>query len=314
MSLGNPIFRLGLISDVQYADLPNGHNFARTKQRFYRESRLSLREAIKCFDEHQVAAICHLGDLLDGQCHNSSPEKLYSEILSEFPSEYPVLHCLGNHDLTCLPKESLSQLLNLPQSYYTYTPSPGWKVIVLDTYDFSCFHQETREEAFRYLKERNPNDFFRPGVDWIANVDGLDKRFVPYNGGLSSSQLRWLERELDCSDDVLIFSHIPLSPHAACVDALVWNYDDVLSLIRHGRARVRAVFSGHDHDGGYFCSSLPSPVIHFVTLSSPMTCRNYGHDVAHAVVEVHDDRIEVKGYGNVPTRTLQFPTTLVHTD
>jgi hypothetical protein len=38
------LFRVGVISDIQYADHPNGFNFQRTRQRFYRQARDSMRE------------------------------------------------------------------------------------------------------------------------------------------------------------------------------------------------------------------------------------------------------------------------------
>jgi hypothetical protein len=59
---------------------------------------------------------------------------------------------------------------------------------------------------------------------------------------------------------------------------------------------VVAYFSGHEHRGGY----AEQGGVHFVTLRGVVE----GHDSAYAMVEVYADRLEMKGFGREPSRTL----------
>ena len=39
-------------------------------------------------------------------------------------------------------------------------------------------------------------DLSGSGGDWFSGVNGYDRRYVPYNGGLGEDQLAWLRAEL----------------------------------------------------------------------------------------------------------------------
>ena len=62
-----PLFSFGIIADVQYADIDDGHNYTRTKGRYYRNSVNLLTEAIKCWNNMspKPSFIFQLGDLID---------------------------------------------------------------------------------------------------------------------------------------------------------------------------------------------------------------------------------------------------------
>ena len=138
---------------------------------------------------------------------------------------------------------------------------------------------------------------------------GLDRRFVPYNGGVTKSQLAWLEKELNAAVDanqlVVILSHIPLGVGSASSSCLLWNYDEVMSVCSRfaagkyfGKAGVVAVFAGHDHKGGF---AVDEDGIHHVTFASPLEAEDC---LAHAFVDVYADMLVVHGEGAVPTRRL----------
>lgn len=68
---------------------------------------------------------------------------------------------------------------------------------------------------------------------------------------MGSTQLRFLEQALQESLErrewVLLFHHIPLHPHAAPHEALLWDYADVLGLL-HRYPHVLATLSGAGHE------------------------------------------------------------------
>ena len=80
---------------------------------------------------------------------------------------------------------------------------------------------DLREVAQRMLRENNPNDVTKMGVDWTTGLKDEELRWMAYNGAISSRQLQWLESTLAQAQDekqkVLLFSHVPLFPAATQV-------------------------------------------------------------------------------------------------
>ena len=60
-----PLFSFGVISDVQYADIPDGHS-AKGVPRFYRNSLTALAAAVDSWRDAGVHFCMHLGDIIDG--------------------------------------------------------------------------------------------------------------------------------------------------------------------------------------------------------------------------------------------------------
>ena len=71
-------------------------------------------------------------------------------------------------------------------------------MVALDAYDVSTLAPTSQdpEEGFRLLADKNPNDVRRTDVDFTAGLSGVEKRWVPYNGGLGDAQLVWLHPTL----------------------------------------------------------------------------------------------------------------------
>ena len=91
--------------------------------------------------------------------------------------------------------------------------------------------------------------------------------------------------------------------HSPFLDStILWDYESVLTLIKSCRSNVVLVLSGHDHDGGY----KEEDGIRFLTLPSPMVCKNKAEDVAHGIVDIFEDHAEVQGRGTVQSMTLPF--------
>jgi len=80
--------------------------------------------------------------------------------------------------------------------YYSYLLGEKWKIIVLDSYDLSCLSGSDleREEAYAVLEKHNKNDV-RGNADWTLGLKGVDRRWLPYNGGFGEKQLKWLEKQ-----------------------------------------------------------------------------------------------------------------------
>ena len=83
-------------------------------------------------------------------------------------------------------------------------------------------------------------------------------------------------------------------------DCLIYDFEEALAVVAEFADVVAAVFSGHDHEGSFGVDGAGVPHVSF---QSPLT-----HDsVSHAVVFVHNDRLEVRGEGAVPSRELRPP-------
>ena len=61
------LFRFGVIADVQWADVEDGYNFARTTRRCYRGALATLGVAVDWWLPMRLDFVAQLGDLIDGQ-------------------------------------------------------------------------------------------------------------------------------------------------------------------------------------------------------------------------------------------------------
>jgi len=254
-----------------------------------------------------------LGDLIDARNrHTKSQEKALQTVLKELDtSSYTKLyHVLGNHELYNFDRKTLTGLLDMkqPEFYYSFQPIKGWRCIVLDAFDISILGlQETDEkykEAVTLLKKNNPNDVFSNN-DWLQGLSGVQRRWLPYNGAISTKQLDWIEKELkeatELKERVLIFCHVPIYLPATHVETLIWNYDLVLQKLQSFK-NVIAFIAGHDHDGGYAIDK--TGIIH-ITLSSPLET-TIKQKVAYGYIQIFHDHFILKGYGSVSDRKIMF--------
>src|SRR3989338_4188079 len=129
---------IGVASDVQYANIPIGSNFAGTSRRFYRDSLKALKQSCshwkEQFETHPLHFIAHLCDLIDGQAKGDSgkggPVALNSitKALKPFEKNFPhipIYHCIGNHELYCFSKQELLPILFSASSSSPMTSSPS---------------------------------------------------------------------------------------------------------------------------------------------------------------------------------------------
>ena len=306
----------GVIADVQFVDADDATDFTGKQHRRYRNSLQVLRKAVERWSDGEGAEfVVQLGDLVDGKAKaNGTAVADCETVLEELKKckSKSLIHIIGNHDLYNFTRSELDARLNTKRdgrTWYSFKPVPDspLRVIVLDSYDVSTIEGSTEErttQAKIFLQKHNHNDITTVGVDWSAGLVGRERRFQPYGGMVGDQQLSWLRNTLVTAagegEVVVVLLHTPLCPGAANNLCLLWNYQDVLDIIKETGC-VIAVFAGHDHEGGY----LVQEGVHHFTLPSPLLCR--GEDLAFATVEVLGDRLVVEVEGDKITKNVEIP-------
>lgn len=215
----NPVYSFGILSDIQYADLPNGHNYAKTTVRYYRNALQCVQRAVRAWQKDiGISFILQLGDIIDGI--NSSAKGDYkskqalAKVLNELDKfKHPTYHVLGNHEfynfnreflltspLNSTQMETVSTLQKGITMYYHFAPAEGFRVIVLDAYDISMLGYKKSDMQYQTAKtillQENPNSD-------LNGSDGLSfnkRRFVKFNGSIGEKQQAWLESTLTEAD------------------------------------------------------------------------------------------------------------------
>lgn len=157
-------FRFGIVSDVQYADIKDGHSFLGTP-RYYRASLDGLKRAVLGWKNQQVEFGIQFGDLIDGFNPKDKSDIALQSVLDEFALlNKPVYHMIGNHCLYNLPRKRLNEALGIDgtSSYYSFSPHQAWRFVVLDTYDVSMLgwpeSHPLHQQAKAILDEKNINE------------------------------------------------------------------------------------------------------------------------------------------------------------
>ncbi len=272
-----PLFSFGLIADVQYCDCdPAG-------TRFYRTSPEKLRKAVGSFRKDTVAFIINLGDLIEKDFNS------YSTVLGILDSSgIKTWHCAGNHDFSVEPrhKKRIPVLQPAKKGYYSFNYD-RFRFIVLNGNEISTYasNKATIIREARRLMEKLKSEGEINAIDW--------------NGGISKTQLGWLEKELKQSllnnENVFLICHFPVYP-----DNIhnLFNYKEVLSILEN-YSNIIAWFSGHNHSGNYGNLNM----IHFVTFKGMVETESAN---SFAVIEVYRNRIWIKGNGREKSQILAW--------
>ena len=315
-----PIISIGVVADIQHAPIPDGFSYGGVP-RYYRHALKVAGVAAEHFQKSEVDLVVNLGDIIDGKCaevkieqnNNSKCGVGLSAIhnVIEALSTYdhgPILHTYGNHELYNLDRQQIGKLLNIPFIKEKNSELVGYRshtindirFIVLDTYDIAMMGRcpdtsDKRKRAEQILEKNNPN--YPQNENSPENLSGLEKRFVAFNGGVGSTQLSWFKSTLakakENNERVIVLSHQPILPKSSSPVCLVWNYDEVLSIMREYKGTIIASFAGHAHKGGYKRDTESG--IHFrvfeAVLESPDPICTYGF------VDVFQNEIRVRGEG-----------------
>lgn len=257
---------------------------------------------------NRLVCALHLGDILDLNCPRPDSEAALRRVLDVFDGlQQPVYHTLGNHCLANLPRPVLNAALGMPPgpaSYYSAVLHPGFRLVMLDCFDLSVLGwppgHPNHEAAVALLASNNPNE----NKNSPETLEGLDRRFVAFGGGVSDAQLAWLSETLAQADAagerVFVCGHLPLHPEAAASVCLLWNYSDVLGIL-HAHDCVVAAFAGHTHRESYHQDDRG---IHHRVLAAVLECPPGTNAFAH--VDVWHDGAHLHGSGNVGSTALPF--------
>ena len=90
------------------------------------------------------------------------------------------------------------------------------------------------QSALTQIRAHNPNDVLTVGVNWTVGLESELRRFVPYNGGLGTDQLAWMESELRAAarrgDRVVVLTHAILHPDACGGTTMCFDYVEALDI------------------------------------------------------------------------------------
>ncbi|PPD84847.1 hypothetical protein GOBAR_DD18207 [Gossypium barbadense] len=270
--------------DVQYADIPDGHTSLGVP-RYYRHSILVLQRAVKNWNDHKnLNFVINFGDIIDGKCPKDQSLNAVKKVASEFENFHsPVYHMIGNHCLYSFPRDKLLPLLKIPNhgdgrthAYYDFSPTPGYRFVVLDGYDISAIgwphDHPNRLEALKILIGNEQ-------MEWLDNV---------------------LKDATNMKQKVIIWCHVPLDPGATSKKMLLWNYDQVMDLIQRYDC-VKVCLSGHNHQEGY---SFDSRGVHHRVLNAASECPPGTN--AFGYIDVYDKMLSLVGTDRVKSTGFCF--------
>ncbi|MBN1688443.1 MAG: metallophosphoesterase [Candidatus Omnitrophica bacterium] len=271
-----PELRIGVIADIQYAP---EKMFDR---RDYEASLGKFEKTVGFFNTEDLDFVIQLGDLIDRDFDN------YGTILGVWEKlKAPAYHVLGNHEFSVdkAEKPKITERLGLQKKYYDFDFGK-WRFVVLDGNDLSLYaHPEDSPE-------------YREAQQFLEEMQKKNKiNASSWNGGVGPKQFQWLRETLASAcaagEKVIVFSHFPVyPPHPTNL----WNDTEIVKELET-HSCVFAYVNGHNHDGAYGVKKG----IHYLTVEGVITS---GEANAYAVFEIFPERVDVRGYGKVPSRTL----------
>ncbi|CAB9499327.1 dependent ADP-ribose/CDP-alcohol diphosphatase [Seminavis robusta] len=326
-----PYFTFGIISDIQYAPIPDGYSTYGT-QRFFQYSKDAAAQAAKHFEQEQIPLVVNLGDIIDGKCqeiakHAGVPMEEGVNVgmectdrVLEALSTYTcgkLLHTYGNHELYNLSREQIGKKLNIPMvqerpdkdgvgsyvGYFSYlaitNSGRNLRLVVIDSYDIAILghpkDSPKRIKAEAIMARNNPKDV-HPETPKKESEE-FQERFEMINGAVDEPQLRWLRKTLTKAREnkelCIIISHQPILPKSCFSVTLMWNYDEVLQVLREFKDVVVLSLAGHDHRGGYQIDEESG--IHFRVVEGTVETPPPG--VTYGFVDMYPKKIVVRGFG-----------------
>ncbi|MBV2187467.1 MAG: metallophosphoesterase [Rhizobium sp.] len=274
----SPLLRFGLIADPQYAPIePNTR-----LNRHYAQSLGKLEAAIARLNDEALDFVVTLGDVIDRDWEN------FDRVLPLYDRLRHPHHFLpGNHDFA-VAADRLDQVhdkLAMPAPWHDFSVN-GVRLIITDGNEVSLFAPPLDDPRRVEAAER---------LAGLTAAGAANAQM--WNAGMSAAQVDWLASRLrqaeDAGERAIVFGHYPLYPES---DHNLWGADDVSALIAASPAAI-GYFCGHNHAGNYGLLNGT----HFVNIKGMVDTFD---ENAFAIVEVHDDRIEIAGFGREESRVL----------
>ncbi len=276
-ALSEPLLRFGLIADPQYSPAPPWR-----ETRYFSHSLWKLSEAFAFLNKQDLAFVATLGDIINKEWVS------YAHVLPIYQElQHPHHFVLGNHDYSVADEylHAVPSLLGLQRSFYDFAV-PGFRFLVVDGNEIGVNANAPGSPRYRQGE---------------ATIAALREAGAPngerFNGGMGQAQLAWLKAKLAAAADdgeiVFIFGHFPAYPLSRFT---MFGHEAFLDVVTEAPAFV-AYFNGHDHAGNYARFRGK----HFVNLKGMVDTPAWS---AYAIVEVYVDRLEIRGFGREPDRTL----------
>ena len=247
-----PDFSFGVIADVQWADAPDGSNFAKTVLRCYRGAFTQLTKAVDFWNTLPLppSYIAQLGDLIDGINQKSNldqSERALGMAVAELArAPAPSVNLVGNHELYNFNRAELAAaawMRHGDKEFYSFAPAAGWRVLVLDAYQIGLIgyghdlDDPRRKEAERLLAEKNPNvepvgkgvspdspeaRLGARGADWFASIGKKSRCRSTVPAASSSRGAFRAAAAAKANERVIVMSHVILEPGACDGITTVW--------------------------------------------------------------------------------------------
>ena len=276
---GKQPLRIGLIADIQYAD-KDSHG-----TRFYRESLPKLSQGVQVLNEQGVDFSVVMGDLVD-----EGPKDLPAVLAGLDRLQKPVYNLLGNHDFAGVPDpDNLYKALRMPASYYAIDTA-GWRFLFLNTNELSAYATVPNTKKAKAYEQL------------AATVKSQGRTNAqPWNGGVGKQQLTWLQKQLKQAQkrglNVLVFTHHPLLPEDNGHEAL--NNREILDLLSK-YDRVKAVISGHNHQGAFDTYRQSLPCITLEGMIETADQNSYG------ILTLSENKLIITGSGRMTSREVDL--------
>jgi 3',5'-cyclic AMP phosphodiesterase CpdA len=282
LAQSGPLFRFGIVADPQYAPVvPNVR-----ANRYYANSLWKLSEAIEVFNKEDLQFVATLGDIIDRHWES------YTHILPVYDQlKHERFFLLGNHDYDVAPEylASVVRTAGMEKAYYDFAGG-GYRFIVLDGNDVSLF-APPKDDPRREIAQKRLDDLKATGA---VNAQ-------TWNGSLGDEQFAWLEATIKkaqaAGEKVIVMGHYPVYP---VNEHNMWDSERIVELLT-GSPNVVAYFNGHNHAGNFGELNGKYFVNFKGMVDTPATS-------AYSIVEVHQDRIEIRGFGREESRTLKIQT------
>ena len=211
-------FTVGLIANTQYADAVDQSEPTGTRR--FRQGLEVVKRAVAFWQQHApLTFVAHLGNVLAAE--NAAADAQWTA-LQRYQEETVRCDCkqwhlaAGDQDLRCFGAGQMSALApSRPTdgaSYYSFSPTEGWRVLVLDAFcDSLLAHapgSAAHASALERLRGANPNGASVPFP--LVGLVGAARRWHPGGGGLGAVQMSWLRAQVFCFSP----TH-PFLPHVA---------------------------------------------------------------------------------------------------
>ncbi len=257
-----PMVSAGIITDMHHTTKDD------TETRKYSAAHSKMQHFISAMEEKKPAFVIELGDFVDTLSPETDPAENLSQIESIFASYPGHYHVLGNHEFDNLTRDFFLNAIHNTgiekgQTYFSWD-SNGVHFVVLDA-------GYTPASPYRPYDMNTPEDTFWTWKDTC----------VPPH------ELEWLKKDLAAtSSPVVIFSHQTLD-RIDDQDHNIKNASVVREIFEES-GKVLAVFSGHDHAGGY--SNIKG--IHYIVMHGNVGVSDFRPWMATSKKEGFDTTID----------------------